>query len=58
MNFRAPDNRYRGKGNPSFPCHTTVHAGPHTAVRRIKLRPCDQRGKAELSKVGIEQSNA
>jgi len=26
---------------PVCPSHTTVHAGPHTAVRRIKLRARD-----------------
>jgi hypothetical protein len=32
------------------------HAGPHPAVRRIKLGPYDQRRKPELGKVGIRQS--
>src|ERR1700751_383624 len=38
-------------------CHTTVHAGPHTAVRRIKLRPHDHEWKSELGKVGVRQSD-
>jgi hypothetical protein len=42
---------------PRLPCHTTVHAGPHTAVRRIELRPHDHGGKPELGKVGFRQSN-
>ena len=37
------------------PLPTTVHAGPHTAVRRIKLGPYDQGRKPELGKVGSGQ---
>src|ERR1700756_1982542 len=46
-----------GAGSPPRPCHTTVHAGPHTAVRRIELRPHDHGWKPELGKVGFRQSN-
>src|SRR5208283_3037891 len=37
-------------------CHTTGHAGPHPAVRRIQLRAHDHRRKPEPRKVGIRQS--
>src|SRR6266566_6513379 len=47
-----------GGGSPRLPCHTTGHAGPHPAVRRIKLRPHDHRRKADLGKVSIWQSKA
>ena len=38
-----------------FPCHTTVHAGPHTAVRRVELSSSEQLGKPERGEVGIGQ---
>ena len=30
-------NRHRGRGIASVPCHTTQHAGPHRAVRRVEV---------------------
>ena len=46
-----------GERSPVLPSHTTVHAGPHTAVRRIKRGPYDQGRKPELGKVSIRQSD-
>src|SRR6266851_4747307 len=50
-------NRHRGSGHPLSPATPPGHAGPHPAVRRIKLRPYGHRRKSEPSKVGIGQSN-
>src|SRR5207302_10548983 len=33
--------------------NNNVHAGPHTAVRRVQLGPDDQRRKPERGKVGV-----
>ena len=40
---------------PIYPGAPTVHAGPHTAVRRIKLGSHDHGWKSELRKVGVGQ---
>src|ERR1700674_4274379 len=48
--LRAPYSIGIGGRVARLPCHTTVHAGPHTAVRRIKLGPHDHGWKPELGK--------
>jgi hypothetical protein len=39
----SPNNRDRGEQSAFRPSHTTRDAGPHPAVRRMKLRANDQR---------------
>src|ERR1700730_5800424 len=46
-------NRHRGSGHPLSPATPPGHAGPHPAVRRIKLGPYDHGRKSELGKVGL-----
>src|SRR6516225_440492 len=38
-----------------FPCHTTVHAGPHTAVRWVELSIAEQLRNPERGEVDIGQ---
>ena len=40
-----------------FPCHTTVHAGPHPAVRRVELPSDSQSRNPERVEVSIGQRN-
>ena len=40
---------------PDYPGAPTVHAGPHTAVRRIQLLGADQLWNPERSEVGVGQ---
>ncbi len=41
-----------GGESPLLPCHTTGHAGPHPAVRRIELKPYDQGRESKRVEVG------
>ena len=50
-------NRHRGSGRPLSPATPPGHAGPHPAVRRIKLGPHDHGGKPKSGEVGIGQGN-
>ena len=38
---------------PDYPGAPTVHAGPHTAVRRVKLAMNSELGKSEGCKVSV-----
>jgi hypothetical protein len=38
-------------------CHTTGHAGPHPAVRRVELTRSGELGKSERGKVSVRQSD-
>jgi hypothetical protein len=51
---RAVESAWGGR-SPVRPCHTTVHAGPHTAVRWVELSRAEQLGNPERSEVGIGQ---
>ena len=51
---RAVESAWGGR-SPVRPCHTTVHAGPHTAVRWVELSRAEQLGNPERSEVGIRQ---
>ena len=44
-----------GRLSPAFPCHTTVRAGPHTAVRRVELSTDSQSRNSERGEVSIGQ---
>jgi hypothetical protein len=36
-----------------LPCHTTGHAGPHPAVRRVVLTMSSELGKTERREVSV-----
>jgi len=44
-----------GEASRLRPSHTTVRAGPHTAVRRVELSSAEQLGNPERREVGIRQ---
>src|SRR5882762_8358488 len=46
-----------GEWSPTLPCHTTGHAGPHPAVRRVELTMNSEFGKSERGKVSVGQSD-
>src|SRR5437899_6998902 len=46
-----------GGRSPALPCHTTGHAGPHPAVRRVKLTMNSKLGKPERGEVSVRQSD-
>src|SRR5882762_7159351 len=46
-----------GEWSPTLPCHTTGHAGPHPAVRRVELTLSRELGKSERGKVSVGQSD-
>src|ERR1017187_8458346 len=50
-------NRDRGGASRLRPSHTTVHAGPHTAVRRVELSPDSQSRNPKRVEVSIRQRN-
>ena len=51
---RKPSARIgMGERSPVLPSHTTGHAGPHPAVRRVELGHYDHRRKPECGKVGV-----
>ena len=49
------ENRDRGEASRLLPSHTTVHAGPHTAVRRVERLSDRQSRNPKRVKVGIVQ---
>jgi len=44
----------KGGRSPVLPCHTTVHAGPHTAVQRVE--PSRAGGSSRRSPQGLRRS--
>src|SRR5260370_30159409 len=47
----------KGEGSRPLPCHTTGHAGPHPAVRRVELTVSREVGQAEGGEVSVRQSD-
>src|SRR5882762_6337443 len=47
----------QGEWSPTLPCHTTGHAGPHPAVRRVELSMSREFGKPERGEVSVGQSD-
>ena len=45
-----------GGGHPLALCHTTGYAGPHRAVRRVKLTVSRELGKPERGEENVRQS--
>src|SRR5713226_7859515 len=46
-----------GGESPTLPCHTTGHAGPHPAVRRVELTMSRELGKPGRGEVSVGQSD-